>query len=90
MALINSNYNNICVHQIVGDTSSSWFGWDGRTLSYTSYQDPFSTITYSVEELSNSLAELSKIFVKNRDEEELNEAEELNEFLEEFRVADSK
>lgn len=89
MALINSDYGNICVHQTVGATLSG-FDLDGSTLMYTLNQDPFSTITYSVEELSNSLAELSKIFGKNYDEEELNEAEELNEFLEEFRVADSK
>lgn len=89
MALINSDYNNIYVHRTVGTTLSG-IDFDGSTLTYTLNQDPFSTITYSVEELSNSLAELSKRFEKNYDEEELNEAEELNEFLEEFRVADSK
>lgn len=88
MALINSDYDNICVHQTVGATLSG-FDWDGRVLTYTLNQDPFSTITYSVEELSNSLAKLSKIFGKNCDEE-LNETEELNEFLDEFSITDSK
>ena len=71
-----------------GDVSINGY-WNTGSSTTDATHNPFINISYSIEELEKALLRLSGS-LNQRNDEEFDETEELNEFLEEFSVADSK
>jgi len=79
MPLTNYGYGDITINDY----------WNTGSSTTDATHNPFINISYSIEELEKALLRLSNS-LNQRNDEEFDETDELNEFLEEFRVADSK
>lgn len=79
MPLTNYGYDDITINDY----------WDTGSSTTDATHSPFINISYLTEELEKAFLRLSDS-LNQRNDEEFDETDELNEFLEEFRVADSK